>query len=222
MSWDETWEHVFSSRDWGRYPPEELVRFVGRNYFGVPDRPGVKMLEIGCGTGANLWFIAREGFDAYGIDGSPTAITKAKTRMAEEGLRASLQIGDVNDLDTFYERSSFDAIIDAACLWCNRLGEVKVILSKVLNILQPKGRIFSMLLGAGSYGDGLGEEVEKGTFRNIKEGPLCGTGLNHFFTLEEVKNVFSGFSDLQIEYSLRSLNNQSHIFKLWVVQGVKG
>lgn len=32
------------------------------------------MLELGCGTCANLWMIAREGFRAYGLDFSAHAI----------------------------------------------------------------------------------------------------------------------------------------------------
>ena len=41
---------MFSTRDWGGYPPEELVRFVARNFFSAPDRKRVKILEIGYGT----------------------------------------------------------------------------------------------------------------------------------------------------------------------------
>src|SRR5262249_61470196 len=94
MSWDPVWEDIFRSSDWGKYPPEELIRFVARNYFRAPDRKQVKILEVGCGTGANVWFAAREGFDAYGIDGSPTAIRKAEQRFQKEGLTATWKVGD--------------------------------------------------------------------------------------------------------------------------------
>ena len=65
MSWDPTWEDIFRNRQWGRYPPEELVRFTARRYFQALDRKAVSMLEIGCGAGANIWFLAREGFDVH-------------------------------------------------------------------------------------------------------------------------------------------------------------
>ena len=68
------WENIFASRGWGAYPPEELVRFIARNFRTVPDRSQVHVLEIGCGPGPNIWFLAREGYAAAGIDGSPTAI----------------------------------------------------------------------------------------------------------------------------------------------------
>ena len=58
MSWDDQWETLFASRAWGRYPPEELVRFVARSFGDAPDRASVRILELGCGPGANVWFLA--------------------------------------------------------------------------------------------------------------------------------------------------------------------
>lgn len=72
------WEQIHSQRAWGRYPNEELVKFIGKNFFRIPkeERQNIKILELGCGQGANLWFLAKEGFDVYGIDISPSAIKK--------------------------------------------------------------------------------------------------------------------------------------------------
>jgi hypothetical protein len=47
--WDPVWEQIFSSREWGKYPPEHVVRFVDRNSYRVPDRKQVRLLEVGCG-----------------------------------------------------------------------------------------------------------------------------------------------------------------------------
>ncbi len=55
---------------------EELVRFVSRCE-PIEVRGLRKFLDLGCGAGANLWMLAREGFDAYGIDSSPTALNLA-------------------------------------------------------------------------------------------------------------------------------------------------
>lgn len=219
MTWDPIWEEIFRSREWGRYPPEELIRFVARRFYSAPDRGTVKILEIGCGTGANIWFLAREGFEAYGIDGSSTAIQKARLRMAEEGLSADLRVGDVLHLREHYPRNYFDAVIDVACLQCNLPTPVKAILDGMVELLRPGGRVFSMLVADGSYGCGLGREVEPGTFVDIPEGPAKGMGLCHFFTLSEIREIFRGFCEVQIEYSTRSLNQLRDWHKCWVVEG---
>jgi SAM-dependent methyltransferase len=222
MTWDPIWEDIFRVRDWGRYPPEELIRFVARNFYSAPDRRAVKILEIGCGPGANIWFFAREGFAAYGIDGSATAVEKARSRLAGDGLIADLQVGDVLRLREYYPPHSFDAVVDVACLQCNRLSSVEAILDGVREVLRPGGRVFSMLVAEGSYGYGLGKEVEHGTFVDISEGPTKGTGLCHFFALNEVHRIFRGFVDVHVEYSTRSFNERRDWYKNWIVEGVAG
>ena len=116
MSWDSIWDKVFEGQEWGKYPAESLIRFIARNFY-QRNRKSTKILEVGCGPGANIWYLAKEGFDTYGIDGSETAIKKAKKRLQEENLRAHLHIGDIINLP--YEENYVDAVIDAECLYSN-------------------------------------------------------------------------------------------------------
>ncbi|MBR1383475.1 MAG: hypothetical protein IJ555_06660 [Ruminococcus sp.] len=51
-SFDSKWEKVHQERDWGKYPAESTIRFVARNFYSVPDRSRVKILDFGCGGGA--------------------------------------------------------------------------------------------------------------------------------------------------------------------------
>lgn len=61
-----------------------MIRFIARNFYKVNNRESIKILEVGCGPGANLWYMNREGFTVYGIDGSETAIKKAEKRLKED------------------------------------------------------------------------------------------------------------------------------------------
>ena len=220
LSWDPTWEQVFRASPWGRYPPEELVRFMARNFFSVPERGSVRVLELGCGPGANLWFLSREGFDTHGIDGSATAIARAEGRLTAEGVTARLEVGDILSLESVYRGLCFDAIVDIGCLQHNRMVYVEEILDQVSLLLVPNGRVFAMMIARGSYGDGTGTEVEPGTFTGVTEGPAQGMGLCHFFGLEEVETVFSRFGDARIECSARSVNGRRQWVKHWVVDAV--
>lgn len=53
-------------------------------FYAVEDRATIKVLEVGCGPGANIWYLAREGFSVYAVEGSASAIEKAHNRLAAE------------------------------------------------------------------------------------------------------------------------------------------
>lgn len=222
MTWDPVWESVFRSQAWGKYPPEELIRFVAHNYYGSPDRSQVRILDAGCGPGHGVWYLAREGFSAMGIDGSETAIAQSVARLAEEGLEADHRVGDICRLAELCQAESFDAVVDVTSIQQNPTASIRAIHDAVLSILKPGGRIFAMMVARGSWGDGLGREIEPGTFADITEGPLLGKGTTHFSTVEEIEELFSArFRDLEINTSSRTLEHRQQTYMHWVVEAIK-
>jgi SAM-dependent methyltransferase len=221
VSWDPAWEAVFREHEWGRYPPEELIRFVAARFYTEPDPCAIRILDAGCGPGANLWYLAREGFSAVGIDGSKTALDRAGERLRKEGLEAELVFGDLTQLDMYFEPHSFDAIVDVAALQHNRSADVRRAVQSMNVCLKPGGHLFSMLAASGSWGDALGRELEPGTYSDIPEGPFAGAGTSHFFELDEVEQVFALFEDVHIEYVERTVADRRHVHRQWVVTGVR-
>ena len=94
MSWNPVWEDIHASREWGRYPPEELIRFVARNYYDHYPRNEIRFLDVGCGIGSATWYLCREGFTVSALDGAPTAVDKLRERLHSEGLTADVRVGD--------------------------------------------------------------------------------------------------------------------------------
>lgn len=139
-SWDSEWEHIYMSQEWGKYPPEELIRFVAQNYYNVGIRSDIKILDVGCGTGAGTWFMAREGFSTIGIDGSSTAINKAKKRFQDEGLIGDFIIGDIEKID--YPNNYFDAITDIVAIQHNKYSNIIKIVEEIYRVLKPGGKLF--------------------------------------------------------------------------------
>ena len=219
---DYVWEEVHSEKEWGKYPPEELVRFILGQYKNLSKskRKEIKILELGIGQGANAWFLAREGFDIFGIDGSKTAIKKAYNRFEALNLNGNFHVGDFNKISEFKDES-FDIIIDVASLQCNNLDYVDEIINESRKKLKPNGRMFSMMIAKGSYGDGLGEKIDDNTFTKISDGPFAGLGTVHFFQLSEVKELFNSFNDVTIEYSTRSLLERKEKIKHWIISAQK-
>ena len=98
MNTHDAWEYIHQNKEWGHYPAEHIIRFIARNYYDK-DRRNIKILDFGCGTGANTWYLAREGFDTYAFDISETAVKKLNNFLAQEGLSAHTATRDGLDLD---------------------------------------------------------------------------------------------------------------------------
>ncbi len=226
MTWDPTWDTVYQHASWGRYPPEELVRFIARHYYDVPDRSAIRILEIGCGAGANLWYLAREGFRCVGVDGSQTALFRAMERMEEEPLATLLRVEDyvlldAQDIEKWSGPDNFDAVIDVCCLQHNRWADILAIRDQMMAVLIPGGMIFSMMVTADSWGACSGKAIEPGTLTDIAQGPCAGKGVTHFTTLQGATELWGGLADLNIERSTRTMAGRAHEYGHWVIEGRK-
>lgn len=218
------WEQIFASRAWGDYPPEELVRFIARSFRSVPNKSEVRVLEIGCGPGPNIWYLVREGFTVAGIDGSPTAIRQAEERLIAEGLphekpRVDLKVGNFASLP--WADESFDAVIDVEALYANLMANIRASIAEIRRTLKPGGLFFGKMFGAQTTGSDSGEMIEPGTCITPKTGPCAGNDVSHFFTREEFKYLFAGFRELCIDQTARTDHNgKVQIFE-WIVSARK-
>lgn len=139
-------EKLYASQGFGaqrRFPNEELLRFMGVNFFGIDAalRKQMKMLEIGCGSGANLWMIAREGFETFGLDLSNEALKLCETMLTSWGTQASLQQGSMTGLP--YASEMFDGVVDVFSSYCLNEAEFLDCLDDVARVLKSGGRYFS-------------------------------------------------------------------------------
>jgi SAM-dependent methyltransferase len=221
MSWDPAWDAFFRNYEYRKYPSEDLIRFVAQSFYPAPDRRQVRILDVGCGPGGNAWYLAREGFAVSCIDRSEVAIERTRQRMREEDLTAEFRLGDLVEIADLYEPESFDAAVDVMSIQHNRIAAVRRILDGIWQVLKPGGKMFSMLIAEGTWGDGQGTEVEPGTFADIPDGLFRETGLVHFFGREETALLFSRFEDVELDYTERARDNLEHRYRHWVVHGTK-
>lgn len=217
MSWDPVWESIFRQRaSWGRYPCEELIRFMARHYYGHPRRAAVRVLELGCGPGGGPgWYLAREGFGYLGLDASPTALARGRDRFAREGLAGTLVRGVFERLP--FAAGTFECVVDVASLQCNGQEDSRRVVDEVWRVLRPGGRHFSLTAMAGSYGDGPGERLDPVTLRRVAEGPFADMGVMRFATRESLEQLYDAFTGLELGYVIRSLGPDGHELRHWVV-----
>ncbi|HJQ74754.1 MAG TPA: methyltransferase domain-containing protein [Gaiellaceae bacterium] len=77
----------------------------------LPIGPGVRMLDVACGTGGVALRAARAGASVVGIDISVDQLAKARAAADAEGLAIQLDEGDCQDLP--YRDAEFDVVVSA-------------------------------------------------------------------------------------------------------------
>lgn len=185
-SFDESWEKIHAQREWGKYPSEHVIRFVARNYY-KNDRKATKALDVGCGAGANTWFLAREGFDVYAFDGSKSAIERVKVLLSRDNLSANLKVCDAVEMD--YPKEFFDFVIDNFSVCHNKRECIEEIYKRIFNILKSGGKLLVANFTTKTTGDSLGDAIEENTRTNISSGPFVGKGVTHFSSKVEITSI---------------------------------
>lgn len=93
--------------DTGITPPE-VIALVEREHF-----PPGRALDIGCGTGTNVIYLAQHGFTVTGIDLIPRAIRQARAKADEAHVRVDLRVASV--LEPLALGAPFDFVLDIGC-----------------------------------------------------------------------------------------------------------
>lgn len=87
------WEERYVTGDipWDLDRPDPHLQAVLEAY---PVTPG-HALDIGCGTGQNLVWLAQQGFEVVGLDVSPTAIAQARAVTDAAGVTCVLAVANI-------------------------------------------------------------------------------------------------------------------------------
>jgi len=132
------WDKIFKEK--GRVftkPQEDIPKIVK-----LFKKQGVKkILDLGCGSGRHIVYLAKNGFDVYGIDIAPEGIKIARDWLKNENLKANLKVGDIYQ-PLPYKDNFFDAIISIQALHHGKIEKIRKLIKEMERILKPRGLIF--------------------------------------------------------------------------------
>ena len=185
-----------------RYPFDNVVSFIYRNYPRDKQRADIKILEIGCGAGNNCWFAAREGFDVTGIDGSISAINFVKERFATEGLKGNFVIGDFTNLP--FKDEEFDIVFDRGSIVCCNLAGGRKAIDEAKRVLKINGLFFFNPYSQAHSSFSSGDLQPDGYVDNITGGTLTGVGSLCFYSHRDVLEA------LAAGWEIKKINHKEH------------
>lgn len=186
-----------------QYPFSDVVSYFKRLNLSKKKKQ-IKILEIGCGCGNNLSFLAQDGFKVSGIDFSHKAVKIAKNVFRKKKLSADLVVGNIKKLN--WPNEEFDYVFDRAVLTHNSYTDIPIILDEVRRVLKKKGTFVSFDLFSINI-------PNKNNYKTL--------GLTSFFSLIEIKKMFSKFSLKKIK--IKKIFNQKNelIDETFFIEGIK-
>jgi SAM-dependent methyltransferase len=185
---DKIWQKIFSTQQWGKYPPEHVVRWffwAKRNLNAGP----IRALDIGCGTGACSWFMSGEGAKVSAIDGSLSGLKKVNFLAKSFGVSNYIETihGDITEPST-YLTDQYDLLLDNFALYSNNEDKFYSALENYRNLLCDNGFFLMACFGEGTSGYGTGRKLSENTYTDV-DGVFKDRGVVTFFNRNRLNEI---------------------------------
>lgn len=191
-----------------RYPHQLVVSFVLRTF-----KQGGAILDLGCGAGRHLKFLAENGFEAYGCDYSSSGIKASQELLASANLKANFEIASVDNLP--YDDEFFDGLICFGVLYYNDKQSIQKAAGEIFRVLKKGSKALILVRNLEDYRYEKAKKLSKYEViiqendekrSAFKENDM----LMYFFDKDEVKRVFYHFKNLEINRIRTSFDNDSY------------
>lgn len=220
QSYDPIWDQIYEAGEQlNRYPFSSVVTFLYRNAPRDRARSNIRILEIGCGAGNNLWFAAREGFDVTGLDGSAAAMEFARKRFADDGLSGEFITGDFTALP--FDDAGFDIVLERGAVSMAPKSAARKAIREAARVLRPGGLMYAEI-----YSDRAttrGRKGEDGVLMDT-EGPYGGNGQMAFYGRVGIEALFNGLleiTSLTHFESMEYVTGPREIYAHWAIAALK-
>ena len=123
-----------------------------------------RALEIGCGTGDNVIWLAQQGFQVVGVDAAEIAIEKAKKKAADANVQSKFAVLDF--LKSHVEGAPFGFAFDRGCFHVFDSDEDRTKFTQQVHRHLGDGGLWLSLIGSADE-ERVGEGPPQRTARQI-------------------------------------------------------
>ena len=114
------WNDLFKDERYIWKNPHEGVEELAGLLKGSANR---RVLDLGCGAGRHLVYLAREGFQVVGTDISEVGLEHAHRWLKQEGLSAETRLADMTTIP--YPDDYFGGVVSAYVIFHNTLAGMR-------------------------------------------------------------------------------------------------
>jgi tellurite methyltransferase len=110
--------------------------------------PGMRVLDAGCGSGRNLVYFLRNGYEVFGVDESAKAIAQTRRLAAEHAPHLPLGNFRIESVEkmSFESDDNFDLVMSSAVLHFARNEQHwQSMVDEMWRVLKPGGMFFARL-----------------------------------------------------------------------------
>ena len=221
MSFSKEWDEAFAAgTHLSVWPWSDLVSYVSR--YARPKEQFARVLELGCGMGANIPFFMQRRCDYFAVEGSSTAVKHLKAVYPH--LADAIACADFT-VDIAFD-GHFDLVVDRVATPHNSTVAIQRTLKMVYDKLRPGGKFIGIDWFSDLHeGARKGVSVDDHTRRDIESGSLKDLGCVHFFSRSHLLDLLSGagfrVERLEHKISVVSLPSDGEPLAWWHFSAVK-
>jgi ubiquinone/menaquinone biosynthesis C-methylase UbiE len=193
------WNQILQRKEYSPRTPDKTVD----NLISILDRRKAKeVLDLGCGAGRHVVYLAERGFESHGADISETGLKLTKKRLRSQKLRAEIIKCDMKSIP--YVDFCFDAVVCIMTIYHQKLWEIQETISEIHRVLRKRGLFLADFHSKRSSKYGKGMKVEESTFMQ-ENGPEEGV-LHHFVDESELLRLLRRFNIVDLEVREKMFN----------------
>lgn len=217
MAISDEWEERYAQgTHLSIWPWSDLVSLVYRNCQDLVREHG-KVLELGCGAGANIPLFVHLGLDYHAVEGSATIVQTLRERYPQ--LAGKIAVGDFTSEQP--HGVGFGLVVDRASLTHNDTASIRRGLALAWQALRSGGLFIGVdwfSTRHSDFRDGL-DDADPYTRGGYRSGQFAGVGRVHFSDEAHLRDLFAGWQLLLLEESQvrRVEPADGHVFSSWKI-----
>lgn len=154
-------------------------------------KPGMKLLDYGCGHGMHSILPVKLGAEVYAIDLSEESLKIAEKRAGDEGLTAKIKFIKMDCESLEFPDNYFDIIWDGGTF---SSLDIEIVFPELSRVLKTGGK----LIGIETFGHNLFANFKR--WINKKVGKRTSWAAGHIIKIRDLKLAEQYFDQVEIKY----------------------